>query len=487
MGLILILHIPSFHPDFYLDEESLVLNCAKRLINSEGTLYIDAWYPGPPLVVWLYRGWYFLFGSYSLTLMHITLCFYKYIIVVYFSSVIFFLKTHGRYIGFIPFLLAFLLSTPWHNQELNHTMLTLLPVTFAFLTFLNPERGTRSQNYNTLFQIGAGIMIGIFFSYKIIIMLLGVLVTYLIIRNPKVDEVVAMMGGVLSVLIFFLVILYFNGNLNEYWDQGILYFWDKVRLDDPISTRNLNQAINMISWNWGGWFLLAVVGIIHFRLRFYSYVVKIRLAERIMSIWLLFGMIGIMVKQENIEIQDFILIAPPISFYAVKGLEMIKKRRIQSLMLTISFVPALLIFVHFWRPLHFLPDSRFFRSILDRSPIEFTEEKARVHQYLKQHAGSVWILNEWDDLYHRLDTYAPNKYTDFAMTYNKLPFWGNTQKLVSAEENVREIFMELASDTPRWIVDPLGIFPAMKARFPTLLSNYHLIEGTDLLIYERKM
>jgi len=86
-----------------------------------------------------------------------------------------------------------------------------------------------------------------------------------------------------------------------------------------------------------------------------------------------------------------------------------------------------------------------------------------------------------------VDTYAPNKYTDFAMTYNKLPFWGNTQKLVSAEENVREIFMELASDTPRWIVDPLGIFPAMKARFPTLLSNYHLIEGTDLLIYERKM
>ncbi len=410
-------------------------------------------------------------------------------IVIYFSGILFYLKTHGKYLGLIPFLLAFLLSIPWSSQELNHTLLTLLPVSYAFLTFLIPEREVRNHNYSTLFKIGAGIMIAILFSYKILLMLIGVFVTYLLLRTPRLSEVVALIGGLLSVMIIFMLIMYFNENLDEYWDQGVLYFSDNVRLSNVSgTTSNASTNIYTIIWNWGGWILLSIIGIIHYRIRFYSYIVKIRLAERIMSVWLFFGTISILIKQENIIIQDFLLIAPPLSFYAIKALELIKKRRLQSLLVLISFVPAFISFIHFWRPLEYLTQESFFNKILTSSPIELNDQKSQVYQQFSSinHLENIWILADWPDMYHRLNASCANKYVDFSMTYYKLPLSNERYSLRSKEEPDREVFIQLRHQPPTWVIDPQDLFQSIQARYPSVLGNYQQVDSHGILIYRRK-
>jgi len=493
LGLIFILHLPSFNYGYMQEEESLVLLCARHLIDYGGTLYIDAWYPGPPFMVWLYRAIYLLFGKSSFIFLHILVCFYCYVIAALFSGYVLYVKTHSRHRMMIPILLVLLLSVPWYFQEANHTLLALLPVTIAYILLLNLDTSIRGSSYSQMFQIGIFMMVGVFFSYKVLFLLLGIFIAYLIIYTPRLSEIVALFSGTVVVSAIVAIVLYFRGNLAGYWDQGVLYYWDK--LDIPAtnpSSISYGEALTAIFWNWGIWMSAAVMGFIHFRLRFYSYVVKIRTTEQVISVWFLLGVASIVIKQRNIEMQDFLFVAPPIAFYATKVLDIIKARRFKLTLGMLSCILPLMVLFSYW-----LGEDAYSQlklpinlreAVFHRLPVSLSNDKLIHYEFMEkvEPIESIWILADWSDLYHRLEANCPNKYTDFGMTHQKIPIWSTSSGISAQLESEREVFLELKQNPPDWILDPLDLFAMLQYKYPTILSVYERVEDTRVVIYKRK-
>ena len=492
LGLILLLHLPIFNSQYFLSTESLVLLCAQRLSASGGNLYLDAWLGHPPLIVWLYQAVHSLFQENTLLAIRVLRCLYVYACVVYISGFINSLRVQDRYSWVIPVSMAVLLSTPWYALESSLTLFSLLPISYSFISLLKLESAPRKNaNLRTMFWVGTWTMFYIFLSYKTLPLFLGGVLGYLFLRPYRLNEFVSLLSGMFVLFVGLCLFLFFSETLIAFWDQGILFPWDRLVQKNGNNLYSAQISWRSIATNWGPWVVLASLGFIHYRIKFYSYLAKVRLIERLMSIWLFFGLAGILMKGRSIESHDFILIVPPLSFYGAKVFDLKSRRIWKGLATSLAIVPPLLVFLVFWFPNSFSTPlssvNSFFQDLADRSPIEMSEEQQPIHNFLANvpQKEGIWILADWSEMYLRLKLPFPNKYVDFTMLQKKSLCWNPEEFLLSPKEPERDFFLHLSQNTPLLIADPHDLFPTLQACYPSLFSTYELVSDKGVLIYQR--
>ena len=502
LSLIVILRLPSFFDDYLTQEEALYLLISKT-ITEGGILYRDAWFAGPPVMASVYQMVHFLFDEWTLQASRILACFYLYICAIYFNGLISSYKLFKRYPGLPGLLLIFLLSVPWYTLELSASLVALLPMLIVLHTIMRlGEHETAS--YSPLFFAGVWLTIGIMTSYKVAFFMLGILFSYLILKKVRLDELITLISGVCIWLGFWLLYLYFRDSLAGFWDVGLLYYLDRLGFGGMEGYEyDTLFALRMWAYIWGPVLFLAAVGLIHFRMRYFSYVAKIRSIDVLMGIWLLSCLAMLAFKWRRLEYQDFLLIAPPVAFYASKTFDFYIVFRLRILIFAAILAFPTYLYLGYWST-HF-PQSLAWvkpgtdKALMHGGTLAVVRNYEPVIHYFqgKEAPGGVWILDDEPALYEVLGFRCANKYTDFRIAFNKITCFPHTEvlKRMSRPETDREVYRQLALYPPDFIIDPIGSgqgagnspgnFAYLQQRFPGILEAYRGEQAGTYMIYSK--
>lgn len=460
---------------------------------SEGSaLYRDAWFAGPPLLPWLFGFAQNLFGSWSLPVIRVLTCLYVYLIAVVFNGILIEYKLFRTYTGAPAVLFAFLVSVPWYGQQMSSSLFILLPTLLCFsnLMLLGEQR---SRNYRLMFIVGVWMGLSIAATYNAFLILLGLIVAYIRIRNPRMDEIVALLGGISTIGTLILLILYFNDSLVDFWNIGIRYFLAKPSISlSPVYQSYLLQTLIALAISWGLALLLAIVGFLHFRLKYFSYVVKVRATETIMSMWVVGVLLLFVFKWQRLELSDWVLLSPPLVFYARKALDFEINTKLRVTLLAFMVMMPLSLYLGLWNIRN--PNStNLFQPTAEDVWVHgnawpLLEQEGVLFQILDElpKDASIWIMDYRPEWYMALGKKYPNKYADFRIVYHTFPLFQNQQSYRTAwQEPEREFFREFQKHSPDLIIDPKHNFPLLQERYPRLLGRYQEKEVGEFHLYRK--
>lgn len=487
--LIPILRIPSLQGALFTPEESHYMLLVQRMIEGNA-LYAEAWHAGTPFLVWVYYFFYIIFGKYSLLMIHIFTCIYIWITAIFLNGLIGQYKPFQKFPGLPAIIFVFLASVPWHSQELNTSLAIILPSLIALWSIL--ELGDRRRiNYRLMLRAGFLMGIVVLIAYKGVFISLAMLLSYLIIGKGNLDELFAFLGGAAISIFMAMLVLFVNGNLNDFWEIGVLYYFDRARVS--LGTGYDYHVIEQVrSWflTHGLLMIFLLFGWIHYRLRFFSYLAKIRTLEVGMSAWLFASILLMASKWKSVQIDDFVLLAVPASFYASRIMDFKWVYRLRIFFFIIMFAwplyPFRYYFSHKIETLATEPISSVWTAYnwleLSKSlPIKNYLEKNPIN-------GGIWIMDYQPALYRWLGYSCPNKYTDFRISAYKIPVLSHASQedLLSQLETDRSIFLQFQNSPPSLILDPHNQFVSLKAKYPAIGQKYERIELGNYPIYRRK-
>jgi hypothetical protein len=491
--LIPLLRWPGFHAHFFLPEESFFTLLGAR-ISEGGGLYQDAWHAGPPLLAWLYAAFHWVFGEKALFAIRVFACFYLYLTAIYFNGILAGYKPFKRYQGLTAVLFVWLASVPWYLQEMSASLFVLLPVVVSFHAIVQVG-DNRRQNYRLMFGAGIWMMVAILASYKATFLLLGVLLAYMVLHTARFDEMVAMAGGLLAVLGTVLVSLFFSRSLAAFWDVGVLYYVDRVNISgSEVYQYDLLLVLQQILASWGAVLFLGLVGFLHFRLRFFSYVAKIRSIELTMAVWLIGVLLMLGFKWRRLELGDFVLLVPPLVFYARKVFDFAWGYRLRAFwVLAITGFP-LFLYLNFWGLTH--PNSpAWMRPARDQEVRHggmryLLQRDSRLFAELQRKADAppevIWIMGWRPEWYLTLGQWPPTKYTDYRIAHYKLGSIPAREELRWSRTEPERLFFEtFVQARPRYILDPKDNFPNLQQRYPSLFESYQARKLDGINVYER--
>ncbi|MCI4669440.1 MAG: hypothetical protein MRZ79_15000 [Bacteroidia bacterium] len=487
--LIPVLRLPSLQGALFTPEESHYMVLVQRMVDGN-TLYQDAWHAGTPFLVWVYYFFYIIFGKYSLLMIHIFTCIYIWITAIFLNGLIGQYKPFQKLPGLPAIIFVFLTCLPWHSQELNTSLAIILPSLVAVWSIL--ELGDRRRiNYRLMLRAGFLMGLIILIAYKGIFISLAILLTYLIVGKGNLDELFAFVGG-LSISIFLgLILLFVNGNLDDFFEIGVLYYIDRARLD--IGEGYDYHVVEQIqSWFFthGLLMLFLIFGWIHYRLKFFSYVAKIRTLEVSMSVWLFATIFLLASKWNQLQIDDFILLAVPASFYCSRIMEFKWLYRFRLFVFILLFAwPLYQYRYYFSHKIETLATEPISTVWTTYNWLELSESLP-IKEYLKNDSveGGIWIMDYQPALYTWLGYPCPNKYTDFRISAYKIPVLskGQEEKLISKLETDRSFFLQFQSSPPGLILDPRDQFVSLKDRYPSIGEKYERVDLGNYPIYRRK-
>lgn len=478
--LVVILRLPVFHGGYFLAEESQYMLLAEQIAGNKH-LYLDAWYAGPPLMIWVYSLFYFLFGVNALLAIRIFTCLYIYFTAVLFNGMVAENKPFRQYAAGLPSILFVLMvSAPWYAQQLSSSLFILLPVTLAFYAF-NQVGEDRRNNYGLMFVSGAWMMFCILVTYKAAFILGGMMVAYIFLKKPQADEFLSLFGGMVAVLGGIVLLLFFNQSLGAYWDVGVLYYFDRVgKMDNSIYEYQSAQAFLSWIFTWGVLLVVALIGFFHYRLRFYSYITKIRSLEMTMAVWLVGVLLVLIFKFRRLDLSDFVLLVPPLTFYASKITDFRWGYKFRLLIITFALlIPAYQYLNYFglaWEqtPEMFQPGKDNWLMHGGTESILKGTDPLLLYFKDKPVDNGVWLMDYRPEILMADHLSYPGKYTDFRIAFYKFAVFDqrSAKTLMSADEPERNIFLNFHSQLPDYIVDPNGYFPDLQSRFPGIFHSY---------------
>ncbi|RMG68070.1 MAG: hypothetical protein D6722_12225 [Bacteroidetes bacterium] len=490
LGLIVLLRLPAFSPALLLPEESYYLVLAEKL-QQGAHLYSEAWHAGPPLMAWLFHALWAVFGSSSWWVVRVGTALYIYLAAIYYNGILAEYKLFRQFSGLPAFIFVFLASVPWYSLEMSASLLVLWPVVAAFHAVLRlGER--RRQNYGLLFQAGLWMGLSVLVSYKVVFILLGLLVAYLVLRAPRLDELLALVMGGAVVTAMVLLMLFFNRSLTEFFDIGILYYLDRSGLSDGSLYRyDVAFQLRILAICWGPFLLMALLGFLHYRARYFNYVVKLRALETTMALWLGGVLLALLFKLNRLEFSDFILLIPPVVFYAQRPLQAAWLRRFRVVFFLLVALPTLYMELHFWGTR--FPDTLGWLRIetgdrwLHGGTLPLLQEAHPLLDALPTGSDGIWIMADTPEWYRYLGRTCAFKYTDFRIAYYKFGYWENgADPLYSRREPERDIYLAFTQSPPAYIIDPREYFPLLQARFPALAAMYEAREVAGTKVFFRR-
>ena len=482
LGLLLViplLRLPTFHPDFFLAEESLLLVTAQNMLQAGG-IYEFSWHTGPPLMVWIYSGFSLLFGSWALTAIRIFTCIYIYLSAIVFNGILAENKSFRRNAGLISVLFVILVCTPWYSQELNASLFVLLPVVLTF-SHISQMADRSVTNQRHMYIAGVWMMIAILASYKTVFLLIGIFMAYLILQSFRIQEVMAFFSGMFTVFAVMAFFLFRAGVLGDWWDQGILYYLDYLGLTGEgwYQVDSL-EALKTLLTSWGGFLILAGIGFVHYRIRFYKYVRRARATETMMAIWLVGVLIVLVFKLNRLIMPDFILLVPPLAFYIARTFDfsIVTRFRVLALLILIS--------IPLWQYSGYL-GMAFDQQLSVLTPDDDSSLRhgnqllhKNSHQNLLEEIRSlsagkrIWVMSDDADIYLRANRLPAVRFSDFRMADVKLEDLrtSDSREMLSSIIPSAESFRIFQENPPALILDAKNNFPSLQNRFPGIFGDY---------------
>ncbi len=475
---------PGLSGDFLLSREALNLLHADA-IRGDATLYIDAWLSGPPLMVWLYHAFRFMFGEYALQVLKGVFVVYLYLTAVTLPAILAEYRALKQGLGLASALTVVLAASPWFAQEVHSSLIALWPITMAFYTVIRLGDASKDNPAKAL-QAGLWLGLATWVSFRMGFWVVSVLVAYVLIRPFKSREVFAILTGWLMVGALVVFVLFLQGNLIDFWQTGILGYLDQVRfrLKDPLSMPNSGI---LLAWFliWGPAIVVATFGFAHSRLRYFTYLVRIRKAETVVAVWLISGLALILVRFWRIDWSDILLLAPPTAFYAARVMELKWPMRFKIIAGALVFLFPLFQFMGYWgwkepEQLGFLAPApgQVWRGSHVTTPSRELDTLRAVLSPLPPEAP-IWIFAQRPGLYYDLGRPAAVRYTDARLTLLKLAALPPAQILSpwTPAEPESETFRSLSEELPAAILDPGDWTPYLSRRYPLLFERYATLKA----------
>ncbi|MEM0996296.1 MAG: glycosyltransferase family 39 protein [Bacteroidota bacterium] len=473
------LRLPSFHTNFYEQDEAYYLVAAEKIVDG-GVQYVDTWDNKPPILTWFYALFVAVFGSYAIVAIRIFTCLYLYVSALLFNQFVTDNKLLSRFSLLPGFLLVFLCSIPWYAQELNGEILMNLPIILAVFRFLRLQE--RSSRNNTHLFV-AGILLGIAFmiKYQAIVLFLGMFGAYLTIFTPRLSETFSLFSGFAMAIFVALAGIYFSGAFEAYWDIGVLYNLDYIFLGkNPGESVSLLFNLGQYGQLWGIFILLGLIGVVNFRLNYFTNAIRLRKIEMLVLFWLGTALLTIVLGGSRLYLHYFYLLVPPLCMYVARFFEMRLRPWVRNLaLLAALLVPAFTYGVYFAsvfpKTFSFLDEdlrpggwiSGFRQRLNEPHPLAQYIDPEKVH-------NGILVMDYEPSIYARLDLPCATKYTNFSIAYYKLaPFQTQTEEsLISRTETDADIYRAFRDELPEYIIDPLDLFPLLRQRLPLLFAAY---------------
>ena len=488
--LIIILRLPCFDFDYFQPSESLYGICAEKIVEGKA-LYKEVWYSGPPLLVWFYSIFTFLFGSWWLMALRLFTGIYIYYLAVYFGGWLAQYRAFDRYPFLAPVIMVLLTCSPWYALEMSNELFIILPLLIAYQFIIDASEGYYTD-YQLFFFTGILGMLCILSTYLAIVMFISVLVLYLMTRRGALDEILTILGGASLTLGICAIILFLSGSLGGFIDMGVLYAVDLLRFEILGNTfRDTQGAFTGFLAVESLFVIFAIIGFTHFRLRYYSFLVRIRRIEMVMTIWLFAGLFGLLFSGSQIQLHQWVLIAPPLAFYSTKVFDIKMKKTFYPLLLIASFIPSIFIYISFWTGSSEPAPKRKNKkeqAKMQTSP-SVSKEKLIAYFKYKRMKNGIWIMDFAPELYLAIGKPCATKYVDYRLAYQKfhcLPY-ASTHALISKVESDGEIFEEFQNNLPDYIIDKKenGLFPNIQDMYPGLFFKYKAEEVGGYKIYHQ--
>jgi hypothetical protein len=470
-------------PDYLLVEESLLLACAER-ISSDHVLYADAWYEGPPLLVWLYSSFFSLFGDAAIYAIRIATALYVYMVASIFQGtlVIHRLQDRRRYTPGV--FLVILLSLPWYGLSLSTALLSLLPTGYAMLLILKLTQDEVASR-SSIFYAGLLFTSLIMIDYAGLVLVLAAFVAYIFLRGFRVAEVVIGVIGMSLGLFIVFSWLYLHDALGAYIDIGLLtYFrYSFSKAPSPFDP-DMTILLSDILFNYGPWLILGGFGLFHFRVKLFTYSIVGRRIEAIMLIWLIFGLIILLFSGSRLQIHDFALIAPSVAFYSARAWDLIASRWQRLLSWGLLTVPVLVLYLDMlavWQGSWTLfPDD--FRKRIGVSYLD-VGDLDNIRQLGLPEDASIWVADPTTQLYTALNARPASTFVDYRSAFHKIPY---INPAISASGiSDAAIFETIGRDMPSIIIDQGEIVPILKRRFPTKFDSYKERKAGKWTVWQR--
>ncbi|MBX7242910.1 MAG: hypothetical protein K1X92_14305 [Bacteroidia bacterium] len=471
--LAVVLRLPVFMEGYFQTDEALSGICAQKLIQGE-SLYSEIWYSGPPFMIWFYGLFTGLFGSYWLVFLRVFTILYVYYTAVFLGNWLAQYRPFDKYPLFPSVLLVVLCSSPWFSLELSPELLMLLPLMIVYRTLIDRSEKP-SYSFQPYFLSGVLIMLAVTASYQFIIMFLSVIVLYLSLKRAAVDELTALLGGAGITLGITLMALYFGNSLFGFLDMALLYGLDLLRYEMFNSSFKSMQNSALAFFAVEAIFLIfAVLGFIRFRIKYFTSLLRIRRLEVGMIIWLVGGLTSIFFSVTQSQFHKWLIIAPPIAFYATKVFEIPRKKWMNTVLLIVAFIPAFYIYSEFWYQHFLIPQKNNQTTTGSRKSPIFNNQELQSYFRNKKTRKGIWIMEFQPEMYLALGQKCATKYVDYRIVYQKfhpLPY-ASTHLLISKVESDAEIFDEFNKNRPDYILDRNNLFPNIREMYPALFYDY---------------
>lgn len=477
--LAIVLRLPSFHPQYFSTDEAFYVTAAEKIVDG-GVQYVDTWDNKPPLIIWFYSLFVWVFGSGALLAIRIFTVIYLFVAAILLNQFVVDNKLLQQF-SLLPALLFLVLcSVPWYAQELNGEMLMILPVILAFHQLVQV---TERDPVNNRHLFISGLLMGLSFmiKYQAIFLFIMLLVAYLIVNPPRLAEIFSLFAGFVVTNLVIITVIYFSGALPEFWDIGVLYNLDYILIgknpgEEVSIFGNLWQYIQL----WGVFIVLSLVGVAYFRLNYFTHSIRLRKIESIIGMWFIGAVLTIAMGMGRMYLHYFILAVPPMAIYCAKFFELERiKTWIKVGVITLSLVMPLFTYGVFM--VAAFPDTMEFADPLfteDGWTMTFRKELNRDH-ILSAHIDTekvkngVLVMDVEPEIYLRLGVPCATKYTNFSIAHYKFPFPHNQDRgLVSAHETLPEIYEAFEAEMPEYIIDRNGLFPHLQDQLPLLFAEY---------------
>ncbi len=484
---------PTFDARHYPTDESLYLAVGERLANG-GVLYRDAWENKPPLMLWFYALNVVVFGKNAVWAVRVWAC----LILAWSAVRCYRLAEEYKFISgrdaAFTFLFVAVFSTPWYAAELN-CELFILPMAIEAVRLTAKHCVDDKRRWEHLFFAGVYCGAAFFSKYQGLHITMALLIALFVVSTPTSADITTFFGGITAVAVVVLSILYSNGAWADFWDVGVVYNLDYIRLPGNPGD---NQADSLIEYLkiWGLPFAAALAGIWAFRAGFYQIPIRQRKFGTLMMIWFVLALAPLFVGRVYLHYFWFVL--PPVLFWAPTFVFGKFQRSYPKL--------SILTYASFWAIpvasglLYFIVAdteryARFARgfrpggwveSVYDKlhPDAELTELKRTVDELRARGVSSALVTGFQPELYRYLELSPETKYTNFGIAYFKAE-WRSEDAYtpISDVETQADFFAQLYPRSPKLIIDPDGIWESMRQKLPPVIDNYRQIPVGKYTLY----
>lgn len=495
LGFTFLLRAPSFHGEYFATDESAYIVAAEKIAEG-GTQYVDTWDNKPPILVWFYYGFVWLFGDGALIAIRIFTCIYVALCAIILNQVLQESKLLSRFSLLPAFLFVFLVSVPWYAQELNGELLMTLPVTLAFYQLvLLRERGPKN---NTYFFI-AGLLLGlsVMIKYQALFLLIAALLAAFVLFPPRISEIFSLISGVFLTIGSVLLVVYYSGAMSEFWDIGVLYNFDYVTVganpgEDIRPFFNLSQYLRL----WGVVIVFGLWSIFHFRFNFFKFGIRLRKAETVILLWLAGAFVTILLGSGRLYLHYFVIAVPPLVIYFSRFFELSVRNWAKYAVVLLCIALPASTYGHFLMAA--FPETFGFADGMltkDGWTMEWRktlqgENELKKHLAEKDLSRGVLVLDFQPEIYMQLNTRCATKYTNFSIAYYKMEVFPHHEDhfLISSSESEAEIHDEFQNDKPQIIIDDLrfGLFQHLKSGLPGMFEDYEGEKAGNYMVYTLK-